>query len=235
MQFVPDGTIGVLFSKWDTRVKDFETYVAETHEEPGKPVYSLGKEPGADGLYSTDHGDTWRRPGFAQTLNDPVIGVSWSEANAFCAWLSKKEGRTYRLPTDDEWNRAVGSAKYPWGKSWPPKAVDGNFASEEAKDGNWPDDYRLVPGLRDGHGRTSPVGSYHANAWGLYDMGGNVWQWCADAHGPDGDPSERLMRGASWSSYDEATLHSNYRGHGSINYRATNLGFRCVLVASGGK
>ena len=99
-------------------------------------------------------------------------------------------GRVYRLPTDAEWSAGVGlqgeegtnpkekAGKiqlYPWGKEWPPPAGAGNYAGEEAKTGDWPG-WSVIEGYNDGYPRTSPVGSFPANANGLYDMGGNVCQ-----------------------------------------------------------
>ena len=112
--------------------------------------------------------------------------VSWDDAQAFCQWLTKREqadgklpaGASYRLPRDREWSVAVGLNEamegkpkdkdrkilgvFPWGNQWPPPPGVGNYG----------------PGLKvDNFPKSSPVGSFAANALGLYDMGGNVWQW----------------------------------------------------------
>ena len=98
MKFVPVPGTHVLFSIWETRVGDFAAFVKETAYDATQGMYSLG----------TNRwkmvGDTWNLPGFPQTDRHAVCGVSWMDANEFCVWLSKKEGRTYRLPSDVEWS-----------------------------------------------------------------------------------------------------------------------------------
>ncbi len=124
----------------------------------------------------------------------PVVGVSWFEAVAYCEWLSRANGKLYRLPTEAEWERAarggVEAEIYPWG----------NCAPEEVPD------Y-----LRRWKSGPEPVGSYAPNAYGLYNLGDNVHEWCADWYdaayypvsperNPQGPPSSsrRASRGGSW-------------------------------------
>jgi formylglycine-generating enzyme required for sulfatase activity len=159
-------------------------------------------------------------------LNHPVVGVSWEDAQAFCQWLTEKEiaegklpkGLKYRLPSDEEWSWAVGmppelvttpaekagknSVDFPWGKDYPPTKKVGNYA-DETFHGKFPKDATdkkkdqpWIEGYTDGYATTSPVGSFPANAYGLYDMGGNVWQWCEDWF--DASHKDRVLRGASW-------------------------------------
>ena len=148
----------------------------------------------------------------------PVVGLSWDDANAFCKWLTEKEsaggklpkGMKYRLPTDEEWSRAVGLAKedgatpkdrdgknqmdFPWGIGFPPsRAKVGNYA-DSAFHEKFPND-PSIEGYTDGYPTTAPVGSFASNEDGIYDLGGNVWEWCEDLFEPGG--TERAVRGAS--------------------------------------
>src|SRR5207249_8232587 len=135
MKFVPVPETNVLFSIWQTRVKDFEAFVkASGHKAEGGMLTITEK-----GIKNV--GATWKNPGFAQTGEHAVCGVSWEDATAFCKWLTQQERRAglisanqaYRLPTDQEWSTAVelkeeeGNAPkdkktkvYPWGTQWPP-------------------------------------------------------------------------------------------------------------------
>jgi formylglycine-generating enzyme required for sulfatase activity len=185
--------------------------------------------------------------------DDPVVGVSWEHAQAFCQWLTEKEsaegklakGAKYRLPTDEEWSGAVGlgaeqgatpaeksgkdNVHYPWGLVFPPpKAKMGNYA-----DAAWHEKFpkeRWIEGYTDGYATTSPVGSFPANAYGLYDMGGNVWQWCEDWF--DASQKDRVVRGGSWTYDPRSVLLSSNRFHGTPGARSPAYGFRCVLAPS---
>jgi hypothetical protein len=220
MKFVSVPGTDVQFCIWETRVKDYAAYAAANA--------------GMDG--------NWKSPGFTQADTHPVVNVSWEDANAFCAWLTKKElaegkikaGQKYRLPTDAEWSVAVGLGRetgstpeakdigiknvYPWGKEWPPPKGAGNY------DG----------GLNvDKFDRTAPVGSFSANQFGLHDMGGNVWEWCDDKY--RATSLRRVLRGASWVSGDPDRLLSSGRPSGfSPDGRYNFIGFRCVLVGGSG-
>ena len=238
MKFVPVPGTEVLFCIWDVRVQDFEAFVKASGYDATGEMYSL-----RNGKWGKT-GNTWQNPGFSQGPTHPVVGVSWNDAKAFCEWLSKKEGKTYRLPTDAEWSVAVGlnessggtpkskddqvAGVYPWGTSWPPPSGAGNYAGSEARDGEWPSDWKTIEGYRDDYARTSPVGSFTANQFGLYDMGGNVWQWCEDWY--SGDQKDRVLRGASWDDYDPRNLLSSIRINITPGGRLFNIGFRCVLV-----
>ena len=228
MKFVPAGTDGVLFSVWDVRVKDFQAFVDATGYNATAGVYSM-----QSGGWKKI-GDTWKSPGCWETENDPVVGVRGDDAVAFCHWLTKKEraegklaaNQEFRVPTNAEWNNAVGSTRYPWGDEWPPPAGAGNYAGNEARDNDWIRSYTTIAGYDDGYPRTSPVGSFKPNAYGLYDMGGNIWQWCLE------NSKYTTLRGAAWSKSTKEDLASSRSSLLTISRTATDIGFRVVLVVS---
>jgi formylglycine-generating enzyme required for sulfatase activity len=222
MKFVPVPGTAVQFSIWDTRVQDYQAFVTAT-------------------------GRDWKKPDFEQGPTHPVVLVTWDDAKAFCAWLTEKERRTgtlnstqeYRLPADLEWSTAVGLEKepgstplersgkvegvYPWGTQWPPPRDAGNFRGKRDNDN---------------FGNTSPVGSFAANRFGLYDMGGNVRQWCEGFIGK-GHGGHHVARGSSWGFGVKDTggngnmfLLSSFRGR-LIDNRMDEVGFRCVLASGG--
>lgn len=212
MKFVPVPGTGVLFSIWETRVKDYKVFVEAKNRE-------------------------WPKPSFQQTEEHPAVNVSWKDATAFCAWLTEQErsaGRlsarqSYRLPSDEEWSAAVGlekeggstpeernmSAKgvYPWGTKWPPPNGAGNYDPSLKVD-----DYEYA----------SPAGSFEANRYGIHDLGGNAWEWCQDWY--DAEKVLRVLRGPSWLGGSPVTLLSSYRSWGAPGDRRDINGFRCVLV-----
>jgi len=245
MKFAPVKGTGVLFSIWETRVQDFEAFVQATRYDATAGMRSLRE----DGW--KERGDTWKSPGFRQGPTHPVVGVSWEDAKAFCKWLTQKEraagrlmvGQEYRLPTDAEWSVAVGLGPepgstpkeksrqikdvYPWGTQMPPPRGAGNYAGEESKQGA-PANWTVIAGYNDGYSRTSPVGSFAANQFGLFDMGGNVWEWCEDLYEPGKE--WRVLRGESWIRGVPDRLLSSSRNCGDPGYRDDNNGFRCVVV-----
>jgi formylglycine-generating enzyme required for sulfatase activity/predicted Ser/Thr protein kinase len=166
------------------------------------------------------------------TSNLPVETVSWNEAQEFCRALSERsrsEGLTVRLPTEAEWEyacRAGSAAAYSFGDS---EAQLGEYAWFDENSG----------------GKTQPVGTRQANAWGLHDMHGNVWEWCADAWHDSyqsapadgsawtagGSSPDRVLRGGSWNS-DGRSLRSAVRDGASPSTRWFNGGFRVVVGVS---
>ena len=250
VKFVPAGTNGVLFSVWDVRVRDFDTFVSETGHDPRSGFL----EP---------HGNM-DEPSF-ETMAEkdvPQVMVSWNNAHAFCNWLTRKEqaqgwlasNQRYRLPTDTEWSNAVGlnestegspkdnddkiTGVYPWGTQWPPPRGSGNYAGEETESkyhilSGW----TIIKGYNDGYVEMSPVGSFPPNRYGLYDMSGNVWQWCESRYLPHSDTyrpgsDDRVSRGGSWRDADPRNLLSSARGHCDFDFSTTSLGFRVVVVVS---
>jgi formylglycine-generating enzyme required for sulfatase activity len=181
------------------------------------------------GTNIVDKDKSWRNAFPDQTDQHPVVNVSWDDAVAFCQWLSRKEGKTYRLPTEAEWEyacRAGSTTRYCFGNDEEEKEL-GNYA--------W---Y-----TKTSDSATHPVGEKRANAFGLYDMYGNVWQWCADWYdkdyygaSPADDPpgpstgSSRVDRGGSWS--DSAWFcRSADRNFIEPGDRDISLGFRVARSA----
>jgi len=140
----------------------------------------------------------------------PVINVSWQDAAAYCKWLSKETGQAYRLPTEAEWEYACRAGTE---TMW-------CFGDDEERLG----DYAWYD--KNSGGGTHPVGEKKANAWGLYDMHGNVWEWCQDEVNSGED---RVLRGGSWF-YEARNCRSAYRSRGRPGSRDGGLGFRCVRV-----
>ncbi len=178
----------------------------------------------------------YRAPRFSQGSNHPAVNVSWNDAKAWCAWLSKKEGRRYRLPTEAEWSAAVGTSTYPWGNQWPPPNNAGNYMGQEQKTsaaafamwrGAGASAIGVIRGFTDRHVFTSSVGSYPADELGLCDLGGNVTEWCED-----GDlPTHKVIRGGSWALCDFRTaLRSSQSNNLPSSHRSEAGGFRCVFV-----
>jgi formylglycine-generating enzyme required for sulfatase activity len=132
---------------------------------------------------------TWKNPGFPQSDNDPVVGVSWTDTQAFLKWLSETEKASYRLPTEAEWEYACRAGTTTWFSfgDEPLGSVErfANLAHVElekfrkhATERQWLLPWDVEKG--DGHIFTAPVASMAANAFGLHDLHGNVWEWCQD-------------------------------------------------------
>ncbi len=172
---------------------------------------------------------SWRDPGLRQDNTHPVVCVSWNDARAYVAWLSQATGKTYRLLTEAEWEYAARSGMktpYWWGSS----ATPANANYDAYKGGRFEGQWRKS---------TVPVGHYDASPWGLYNVHGNVWEWCEDTwhanycgaptdgsawlEGGEGD--QRIVRGGSWY-FSWEFLRSAYRNGCSPEDRNNNLGFR---------
>jgi formylglycine-generating enzyme required for sulfatase activity len=179
----------------------------------------------------------YKAPQFPQSSNHPAVGVSWNDAKAWCAWMSQREGKKYRIPTDAEWSAALGtSSTYPWGESWPPPNNYGNYMGQEAAVAEMKASLKayglssvnIIAGYRDRHVFTAPVGSYAANRLGVYDISDNVWEWCEDRHPTWADT--RVLRGSSWFNCEREYLASCYRLSRTPDYRNFYIGFRCVVL-----
>ena len=156
----------------------FRAFVDETN-------YETDAEKGSEGdvamnpktrKFEKNLGFTWKNPGFEQSDKHPVVCVSWHDARAFCRWLSRKEGATYRLPTEAEWEyacRAGTTTRFCAGEAF--SSLQANGDGTKAYNGAKPGPNRLG---------TVPLETFEANAFGLYEMHGNVWEWCSDWYAP---------------------------------------------------
>ena len=195
-----------------------------------------------DAFEGRDPRYSWRNPGFAQDDNHPVVNVSWNDAQALAAWLSKTEGRRYRLPTEAEWEyacRAGTRTRYSTGND-PATLLRGANLFDTRSAAHWPRWRAMALAGDDGFAFTAPVGSFAPNAWGLYDMHGNAWEWVADWHGdeyyaraPVDDPqgpatgTVRVRRGGSWHTW-AFYARSSYRNWNAPDTRYTLVGIRLV-------
>jgi formylglycine-generating enzyme required for sulfatase activity len=163
----------------------------------------------------------WKQPPeFEQNDEHPVVNVSWNDAKKFCDWVSKTTGKEWRLPTNSEWEAAVGTSKYPWGDYYPPNWDDGNYAV--AEDGKEDPAKVGVDGIKG----TAPVGSFKASLLGFYDLGGNVGEWMWD--GLDEKTGKRVIRGANWWLSAEYCPVAN-RNFNLPENRYSSNGFRVAL------
>lgn len=152
------------------------------------------------------NGGNWHSPGFSQEDDEPVVCVSWHDANAYAQWLSQRTGERYRLPTDVEWRTACqAGAKHAYCGA---------------------DDLDAVAWYRGNSlGHTHGVGRKQPNDWGLYDMSGNVYEWTSSCW--EGDCGYRVERGGAWISEPEK-VRAEFRFQGVPTTRLTFLGFRLV-------
>ncbi|MEN9491339.1 MAG: hypothetical protein RJA63_1788, partial [Pseudomonadota bacterium] len=196
-------------------------YVAESDRD-GTGAY--GYNPDYDPA-TTERGDafegrnpkySWRNPGFPQTDEHPVVNITYADALALAAWLSKTEGVRYRLPTEAEWEyacRAGSRSRFASGDAPESLARLANVFDADAAV-NWRKWQAFALKSHDGYPFTAPVASFAPNAFGLYDMHGNAWEWVADWHADDyyaNSPLEdpqgpasgtvRVRRGGSWHTW----------------------------------
>jgi formylglycine-generating enzyme required for sulfatase activity len=201
-------TKGFLIGAYPVTVGQFRKFIDDSGYKPAT---------GGDG-------NDWQNPGTDQADDYPVVMISWNDADAFCKWLSKKEGKTYRLPSEAEWEyacRAGTKTAFSFG--------------DDAKD---LEKYGWFKENADG--KRHPVGKLLPNKWGVYDMHGNVYQWTADWHGadyfknsPESDPrgpsdgTDKVMRGGEYS-YPAWACRSAARKARGANYLTPRTGFRVV-------
>ncbi|HUX91348.1 MAG TPA: formylglycine-generating enzyme family protein [Gallionellaceae bacterium] len=216
----------------------FAEFVKETGYSTGNKCWAID-----DGKYEERSGN-WRKFGYSQNAKHPVACINWEDASAYTEWISRKTGKKYRLPTEAEWEYAARgetrTARY-WGESPDDVCKYANVADKTAQKliklaADW-----KVHNCTDGFAYTAPVGSFKANAFGLNDMLGNVWEWVEDSYhdnykgAPDdgsaweGDGKKRVLRGGSW--YDAPPyVSSAVRDKAVPTRRYDNFGFRIARM-----
>jgi formylglycine-generating enzyme len=231
--------------KYEVTVGQFRKFADETAykteaETDGQGGWGYDPKTGqCDGRYLQF---SWRNPGFAQTDDHPVLNVTWNDAVAFCQWLSRKEGKTYRLPTEAEWEyacRAQTATRYQNGDDPAGLIAVANTLDDKGRT-TFPHVQELAMPPSDKLKFTIPVGSKKPNGFGLYDMHGNIWEWCADWYGADyyskspvDDPlgpdtgNQRVRRGGAWNSFP-LWARASFRNWNTPQSRCVNLGFRVV-------
>jgi len=199
-------------AKYQVTMKAYLAFAHETHSHypewmDDESSYHLEK--GSNDLYEDQNFHD----------NAPIIGVSWENAQAYCAWLSQKETKNYRLPTEAEWEYACRANRST------PYSCEENELSEYA----WYYENAL--------GNTHQVGSKKPNPFGLYDMHGNVWEWCQDTWSENYDETlgsepftneneqRKVLRGSSWfDSKENATCSSRHKY--ALDFCYVDVGFR---------
>ncbi len=197
--------------KFEVTVGQFKQFVKAADyqteaEKSGGCYYWTGSE------WQQEAGKNWRTPGFTQTDEHPVVCVSWNDAVAYTEWLSNQTGQRYRLPTEAEWEyaaRARTTTAYYWGDNADEGCRFANGADQTAKaQFNWTG----IMECQDGYVYTAPTGRFQPNAWNLYDMSGNVWEWTCSEYDKDYSGAEQrcitdknsnnisVLRGGSWSN-----------------------------------
>ena len=209
----------------------YQTFVAATGHPPPRGIgYTAVYE-----LLKNDY-EPWNDPGFNHP-DQPVTTVTWFDATAYCEWVGK------RLPTEAEWEKAarggLEGTRYPWGDTEPDN-TSANFADSQTEF-EW-----RSPDVNDGFLFTAPVGTFPPNGYGLFDMAGNVWEWCADwysptyysdvqgAESPPRNPTgpdtgeRRVLRGGTWYR----AVHTIRNAERVSDFPSNSLnvvGFRCAM------
>ncbi len=227
-----------LMARHEVTVRQYRLFLERSGHRQNSPCATF--DPAA-GTYRVDPAASWSKPDFPIADNHPVVCVSWHDARAYAAFLSRETGKAYRLPSEAEWEyaaRAGAAGASPWGVDEKGACVHANVADATGHD-RLPKDWNVFP-CDDRRAFTAPAGSLAPNAFGLHDMLGNVWEWVEDCFNPSyagappdarpwlaGDCDTRMMRGGSWISQVRDVRHAN-RGHNRAERGYYTVGFRVV-------
>ena len=239
----------------EVTVGQFRAFVAATgHRTAAEGEGSSGFDRPTKTFQYDRRGFHWRNLGWEQTEDHPVLNVNWFDADAFCEWLSGKEGRTYRLPTEAEWEyacRAGTASRFPGGDSGDAlrpiaNVQDRSLAELRPRFSNSETSSYLTKPVPwdDGHPFSAPVGRFQPNGFGLHDMVGNAAEWCRDWYGedyyrdspavdPTGPPrgTGRVVRGGAFL-HQPRHCRASQRTGGTPSYHNYIIGFRIVADVS---
>ncbi len=226
----------------DVTRREYLLFVADSGYDGTGPCITWSEKLGR---FNSDRDRGPSNPGRPQSAQDdhPAVCVSWTDAKAYVAWLTDRTGKPYRLPSEAEWEyaaRAGSASVYPWGDSATDACEFANLydqSAHEVYDMGW-----QAVQCRDAYADVAPVAALAPNAFGLYDMIGNVTEWVEDCYTASyvGRPSDsrawvwtggcgqRVVRGASWVSPAERA-RSAFRDHAESDMRADFLGFRVAV------
>ena len=217
--------------KYEVTRGEFARFVEESGYAPGASCAASGGTDTAPSTGAQDAERSWRNPGFEQADRDPVVCVSWQDAQAYAYWLSKKTGRVYRLLSEAEWEYAARAG------------TDGPFqfgATISTDRANFDGSRADGSGAKGIHRkRTVPVGSFPANPFGLHDLHGNAAEWVEDcwheiypaeksegkARTAGGDCTRRVLRGGGWNAAPQ-DLRVTARSRNAAGTRSNAIGFR---------
>lgn len=231
-------TIGKAFAIGKTEVTrdQFAAFVIEMGYNAGDKCKTLEGD-----KFEERSGRSWRNPGYRQDESHPVVCINWNDAKAYVEWLSRKTGKQYRLPSEAEWEyaaRAGTTTSRYWGEDNP----DQDCAYANISDATFKVQMPKWTTLKctDGYAYTAPVGSFKPNAFGLYDMLGNVTNWVEDSYHDSyagaptdgsvwqGDGAKRVQRGFPWIAATKA--RSATRGRSEPTNRIIYIGFRVARM-----
>jgi formylglycine-generating enzyme required for sulfatase activity len=230
---------GFAMGRYEVTVREFWQFVNatgyRTEAEKGNGCYVDKNGKGSWGYVKDAN---WRNPYFSQNDNHPVVCISWNDATAYAQWLSEQTGQKYRLPTEAEWEYAARAgtetARY-WGNDPDEACRYANVADKTAKKkySSW-----NIHNCTDAYVYTAPVGRFHPNAFGLFDMLGNVSEWTCSLYEPKYSGEEKLsfgknlakkpsLRGGDWYS-EPRRVRSAFRNWGKYSARYGFIGLRLV-------
>lgn len=236
---------GFAVARNEITVAEFRRFVeASAHQTDAERSGSSAVYDEKSGRLTKRRGVDWRRAfnGGRARDGDPVVHVSWNDAAAYARWLAQVTGKAYRLPTEAEFEyvlRAGGATAFPWGDGDPAEAI-ANLAGAGELSGAGRRWSQGIPGYDDGHWGPAPVRSYAANAFGLFDLDGNLSEWVEDCwhdnylRAPEGTEAWvnpgcelRVIRGGSWGSSRDQS-RSAWRGSAVAASSGARVGFRVV-------